>query len=533
MEDVDLSEKQGYLRLNILEKGFDADEFMKFLEYKKGEDGLDLNNWNMEELKLSVREFVKSKGGEVEELINAPTNEVNNNDTNNINNINEISANEPKEISEQVKEDRQEVSKIPDQNSALNKLDDYFVPCKKTEITVISTKKEGDVIVRLAFPEKVDGGFLAKSYVSYLVQTEPFGFKVRKRYSDFDWLRNYLCSHYINCVIPPLCKKNYGNRFDEHLISKRTRSIEKFFQSLLIHPVIKHSKILYDFLSSDKEADFIKIKNLYNKEQYPTCIGDIKSDNGFINVSVNQKKETYFENIKDNAMINEDIMSKITKSYKELMNIFKSASEKLKEISDLWKGLYMKSTKYFESSYTSETYNILSKLMDDWASIQTRQSFLVNSDIREYIRFVKNEFSGVTQLAERVDNNKVVFSKAFEKLKATKENLFKAKDLTQWDLTKEDLDNKLSLLQNPTLAYTKMLPKETKKVNDLKNFYGMYLNSIISEYERLRFLNGKRHKENVINFCKQFSQLLTDFHVSVADHLAYFDDIKEISEEQE
>ena len=44
MED-DLQEKQGFLRENILERGYDADEFMTFLQSKKGESGLDLNNW--------------------------------------------------------------------------------------------------------------------------------------------------------------------------------------------------------------------------------------------------------------------------------------------------------------------------------------------------------------------------------------------------------------------------------------------------------------------------------------------------------
>ena len=57
----DLSSKQAFLRENVLEMGYDADEFMSFLQMKKGENGLDLNNWNMEELINVVNDFIKSK----------------------------------------------------------------------------------------------------------------------------------------------------------------------------------------------------------------------------------------------------------------------------------------------------------------------------------------------------------------------------------------------------------------------------------------------------------------------------------------
>lgn len=56
----ELEQKQTFLRSNILEKGYDAEEFMNFLQTKKGELGLDLNNWNIDELNIAVDEFIKS-----------------------------------------------------------------------------------------------------------------------------------------------------------------------------------------------------------------------------------------------------------------------------------------------------------------------------------------------------------------------------------------------------------------------------------------------------------------------------------------
>ena len=58
-EDENQKEKQNFLRKNILEKGIDAEKFVDFLQEKKGEDGADITNWTMDDLKLLVNEFYK------------------------------------------------------------------------------------------------------------------------------------------------------------------------------------------------------------------------------------------------------------------------------------------------------------------------------------------------------------------------------------------------------------------------------------------------------------------------------------------
>ena len=203
MED-ELEKKQTFLRANILEKGYDAEEFMNFLQTKKGEFGLDLNNWNISELKIAVQEFISSL--EKDNLLLNPQN-----------------INKEEEVDKNLNNDNN------------NNLENLFT----------------------------------KSYVTYLMQTTPLDFKLRKRYSDFEWLRNILSLIYINCIIPPLCKKNYTDRFSEVLIAKRTRSIEKFMKGILIHPLIRNDEIFYNFISTESEAEFEKKKKIYNKIQSP------------------------------------------------------------------------------------------------------------------------------------------------------------------------------------------------------------------------------------------------------------------------
>ena len=130
------------------------------------------------------------------------------------------------------------------------------------------------------------------------------GFKIRKRYSDFEWLRNILSTVYVNCVIPPFCKKNYSDRFNEVLIAKRTRSIERFMRGILFHPLMKNSEIFYNFISIEKEADFDKKKKKYNRLSSPILLNQVKSLIGELKVTVSKEKEIYLQNIKDNSDLN-------------------------------------------------------------------------------------------------------------------------------------------------------------------------------------------------------------------------------------
>ena len=511
MED-DLGEKQAFLRENILEKGFDAEDFMKLLQTKKGEVGLDLSSWSMDELREAVNEFTKE-----------------NTEAENDNNQGNIDKGENGEnLPNDEVYDLDKFSKEHPEGSGIVK--EEYGKCAITEFSQFSNKD--NIIVKVSNPEKVGGGAFSKSFISYTVDTLPYGFQTKKRYSDFLWLRKTLSLMYSNCVIPPLCKKNYVDRFNETLINKRMRSIEKFINGLLIHPLIKNSQILFDFLSVQNEADFYKKKKKYGKITAPTHVGEIKTLEGDIKISVSKEKEIYLKNIEDHCNINEDLIQKITKAYKGLLMTMSQVTDKMKELSALWRQVHEKSIKYSEFYNTSQTYNILSKVMAIMADAEGQQIDILNLHVREYFRYIKNEYHSMHDMAEIVEARKTIYKKALDKLDSTKENLYKQQDLTQWGLSQSDMDNKMALLKNKEFAFTKMLPKETKRVNILKAFYGGYLNSIISEYERIKFLNAKRHKDNMNYFIRKLTDCLTNYHVSLADRLTEFSEMKEADHTQ-
>lgn len=57
-----MEEKQTYLRENILEKGYDGEEFMHFCKEKCGD--IDLEKWSMDFLKKIVKSYLSSNPSE-------------------------------------------------------------------------------------------------------------------------------------------------------------------------------------------------------------------------------------------------------------------------------------------------------------------------------------------------------------------------------------------------------------------------------------------------------------------------------------
>jgi sorting nexin-3/12 len=81
---------------------------------------------------------------------------------------------------------------------------------------------------------------------------------VRRRYSDFEWLRDTLERESSRVNIPPLPGKVFTNRFAEEVIEARREGLERFIQIVAGHPLLQTgSKVLIAFITDQnftKEA---------------------------------------------------------------------------------------------------------------------------------------------------------------------------------------------------------------------------------------------------------------------------------------
>ena len=152
MEDEDLNAKQTFLRENILEKGYDAEDFMKLLQNKKGESGLDLISWTMNELKEAVNEFVQDKSPEIspieeEEKIDNKTVENEKDNENENEEQNENNAAQSEEVDN--------LDKFQQEYPEKSSQKEEYAKTTVNEFTGF-TDKEG-IVVKVSSPEKKRG----------------------------------------------------------------------------------------------------------------------------------------------------------------------------------------------------------------------------------------------------------------------------------------------------------------------------------------------------------------------------------------
>jgi len=158
-EENDIVEKQEYLRINILEKGYNGEEFMNYLQTLKGDEGLQIENWPKNDLIKAVQDYIKiNPKNEENNQINDENNQNNDNDNNNQNNDNNI---DDKNLYENINNNKANNNPIQNREN---------IPCKKAEVNEISVKD--NLIITLSSPEMQGGGLFSKAYVTYLVETK-------------------------------------------------------------------------------------------------------------------------------------------------------------------------------------------------------------------------------------------------------------------------------------------------------------------------------------------------------------------------
>ena len=378
--------------------------------------------------------------------------------------------------------------------------------------------------IQVGFPEKVEGGFFSKSYVTYLVTTMPLNIKVRRRYSDFDWLRQIMTNLYVGNVIPTTPRKNKlgSDKFGDAFLQKRMRTLEKFLNYLLMNPIIKYSQLFYDFISIENEADFNKKKKEYEKMKPPQNINENQSLIGRISIEVKKEKEIFFENIKDNISFNESLLTKLNENFKLLKTQIENITLKIDEIAQIWNELCKTSTKYFDGDDIIQTYEHMGKLFTNWSDALKRHNNVIHIDIREYFKYVKNNFKCMKDLVSVVETHKNTFTKNEKYLINKKEDLFRKGDVNKWELDPNDKIDQDKLLRDKNAALMKIIPKETNNVINMKKTYGYYLNRIIDEYERIKSINSFLHKKNVVNTCEKITEIYGDFQKGTADIINFF-----------
>ncbi len=489
MEDTSQEEKQNFLRENILDKGYDVNQFVSFLKSKKGEAGSDIANWSMVDLYEVVQEFSSKYSTDSKPELKTQDDEIKPKTQLNVSpTITTIEG-----VGALTEEDFGLV--IPE-----------YVECLKLETTELS--KYDNIEITVKEPKKVDNGFFSKTFINFLITTNPINANVRRRHEDFVWLRERLSIIFNLNVLPRLPKKGKVNE-DKH-INKRMRNLERFLVYLAKDPLVKNSQIFYDFLTIEKDSDFEKRKKIYNRLKTPIELKDIKTINGKMKINITIRKEQHLENIRDNAAFNETALKKFNQNFKLLKEEMKTVISRVLSFGPLFDKLLKISTTYLDNNIIIESYNQMKNIFNTWADTLKKQNTFFFTDVKEYLKLLSGNYHHLRELVQYVEKIKTSYNKTSRNLTNKKMELFRKGDVSSWQLDEKDKKNLNEFFSDRLASYKKICFKETTNVIKLKEKYGYHLNKIIFEYQRLRNINTIENKEKIIQFSKKQSQIVSD-----------------------
>ena len=387
-----------------------------------------------------------------------------------------------------------------------------FINCKKNEVTCL--EKYEKIEIKIEVNKKVEKGIFSSGQIifTFNIKTEPLNFFVNRKYVDFYWLREKLQIIYSTNILPEIQDIDY--RFEESPEEKHERAkriFQKFFDFILKDPLIKTSEILYDFLSIEKDSDFKKKKLEYDKIKAPIEIKNFKFIDGQVRININKKKEEYFEIINDSIESNQIILDEINRNFVKLKNKMNDIINIYLSFIPLFEKLININEKYGEHVINVESYKLIKFIFELWSKILKQQNSFFFVDINEYMNFISRNINYLKHLAQNTKNQENIYYESSEKLLAKKRELFKKKDTKNWNLSGDDIDNLPKFKKNKEIAYKKIEYANTYYVVNMKEKYGFYLNRLITEYERLRYIYANNNKNIIILFAMKQQNIFLEY----------------------
>ena len=480
--DQEIQAKQSLLQTEIIEKNLDKGSFINFCLSKK-ENGDDLNNWTFAELQQIVKEFVSSQNVNQNQIVEKGTEgeEIN---KENLEKMEKFSADETKTFKERT------------------------IECRKLEKSVLNDKK---VTITIKNPKEMDGGVFGKNYVLYEVQTEPLGWIVLRRFSDFDLLRILLAKYFPSYNIPPLPNKKMGNRrFDLDFIMKRMKFLNLFINNVVQSEDFKASEILTAFLSYTDRGKFESKFKEYQSQIPSSYVEDYKTVEGKVIISHDVGNEKYFTNINKYLRLQGQIFQKLNLSLKNFYNSMTAVCNHLEEVHKYFEIMHVLNTRVLMKQTITKSFEELGFFFDNWKKVLIKQKELVKNHMKDFYKYVNFEGRAYTELIDRREELKNKYNSEIARITAKKEKLYATGDINKFELGDDSVVDRDRLLRDKSYAFEHMCRNDNLNLDKLSNQLGYANKMNMIELKKMINEYCTRYVENIKNFDLEFYPTIND-----------------------
>ena len=503
-EPNDIEAKKELLQREIIDKNLNKEHFIEFCSAKKSY-GDDLARWSLSELRQVVSEFARYHEDEI------------------------AKESEKQRIfmenQQRAKEIQLDIEKLREQSMKReNQIATKQIICKRQEKSILNDKQ---VNIEIRNPKVVETSLLKSNYVTYEIYTDVTKWLVRRRYSDFVWLREMMCKFFPRMIVPPMPNKKIGGRrFESDFVDKRMKFLERFVKGLVSNEEFKASEPLIAFLSMEDRNQFeFKMKELttFIPSQY---IEDIKTLSGTLNLLEDDGNDQYYKNISNYFKLQSQLFERMNYNLKNYYYNTEAACANLEEVQKDFETLASLNSKVLMKEEITKTYEQFGIFYKNWRRILYNQNENMKLYVRDFFKFTQMECNSYEELVKSREALKVKYISEFQRLQAKKDKLWTGMDVSKWEIVDEfDKVDRMLLFRDKTYACAKMCTRETQVVESLHKQvdYANYMNN--EELKRMIENNCVKYLENVKEFTDVFYPTLND-SLEVWTNLASFTDVQ-------
>ena len=464
---MSLEEKQQYLNSEIIQQNYDGNDFSAFISSIRGEQQVDLDTWSFEDLRAVVAQFKSQYQQNQANQENQNEQNVNNEEQNQ-NQTQEESQNQ--ENSPENGEE-QKIEKKPSSENDFpeNLLDPFTLVIKTQHLQLNEISDNNDLFITISNPQRVKPGLLSIAYFQYDMETQPVGYKVVRKVSDYTFL--YETLPLINCAVfnPILPHFEFGLKDDS---PKKMLYIQNYMNSLIENKFFRTLPIVLEFLTLDqpkwnsKRTEYQKLKTL-PLSKMPTLEGEL-------DVNINKEEDAKALKIKEEINKKTEALDAVNSTMDEILALYDKLNLLYKNLAKSFMDL---EKAHENNQILNGFFNRLKSLSEIWSKDYTKQKELLKDDFKYFFKFINKE--------------NVSYLRKFEEFRVTRED---------YRIKYEKL-KKLPVRQ----------PKDLEVIKTLRVEYGMQLLMVNKEYHNLLERQAYRCLKQFMKYNENQQIILQDY----------------------
>lgn len=135
--------------------------------------------------------------------------------------------------------------------------------------------------------EVVKPGFFSRNYEIYVIDNPLNGVTVRRRQNDFNELRKNLLKLYPGAAIPSM-PTGPIQKLEAEFMDERKELLQTFIDKVAAHPLLRTSRMVWDFLSVEGEKQYEQIRQRDSEAAVPKEVSQLVTESGFANVAFDE-----------------------------------------------------------------------------------------------------------------------------------------------------------------------------------------------------------------------------------------------------